>query len=167
MKQEKDRLTGLYRKEKAMELIQDYLSNTEEEGVAIVLDIDNFQKVNNLFGVEKGDEILQDTANILREFFQEDDIISRTNGDQFVVFVKKCEDDSNLNIRLHELCTTMEREVTDGTQTCRVSASIGVAVTRMQGRNFDSLYHGASMAMDEVKRNGKGSVEFYQNRNSL
>lgn len=167
MKQEKDRLTGLYRKERAIELIQDYLSNTDEIGVAIVLDIDNFQKVNNVFGVEKGDAILQDTANILREFFQEDDIISRTNGDQFVVFAKGCENDGNLNIRLHELCTTLEREVTDGTQTCRVSASIGVAVTGTLGRRFDSLYQGASMAMDEVKRNGKGSVEFYQNRKNL
>ncbi len=161
MKLERDRLTGLYNKEKAMELIRECLNNTEEEGVAIVIDIDNFQRINNLFGVESGDLILQDTANILREFFQEEDIISRTSGDQFIVFLRNCADDINLNIRLHELCASLEQEVSGREHLCKISASIGVALTREQGRKIDDLYYAASMAMDEVKKNGKGSVNFY------
>lgn len=162
MKQERDRLTGLYNKEKAVELIQHYISNTQEECVAVVLDVDNFQKVNNLFGVEEGDRILQDVANTLREFFNEKDIISRTHGDQFIILAKNCPDDANLNLRLHELCTTMEQELGGEDNPCRISASIGVATTKTLGHSFDALYHGASVAMDEVKKNGKGSVGFYR-----
>ena len=166
MRQERERLTGLYNKEKAMELIQDYLGSSQEECVAIVMDIDNFQKVNNLFGVERGDDVLKDTARVLQEFFMEDDIISRINGDQFIIFAKNCKDDENLNIRLHELCTTMEQEITDGTKSCRISASIGVAVTETAGRNRDVLFQAASEAIDDAKKNGKGAVNFYRAKNN-
>ncbi|MCD7824514.1 MAG: GGDEF domain-containing protein [Clostridiaceae bacterium] len=164
MRDKKDRLTGLLDKDSCMTQIREYLAGESKEGAAIVLDIDGLNQVNKMFGMEKGDEILQETANTLREFFHEEDIISRIQGGRFVIFAKNIKQGTNFDIRLHELCTTLEKTISDGNSSLVVTASIGVAVTSDMGRDFDTIYYAASEAMDEVKRHGKGSVKFWSGR---
>ncbi len=164
MNEKRDRLTGLFDKDSCVRLVREYLSEEQGGGVAIVLDIDNFKKINSLFGVERGDQVLKETAEILKEFFQENDIISRIQGDQFVIFAKDCRHNTGLDIRLHELCTTLERELTEDENTCLVTASMGVAITEDVGTDFDRIYQAACEALDQAKKEGKGSVQFYSKR---
>lgn len=127
----------------------------------IVLDLDGFEQVNTMFDREKGDEFLLDTSYILQQSFSEDDIIYRSKEDEFVIFLKHCQENTNLNIRLYELCTTLEREITDGLNTCIVTASIGVATSKCCKSSVDELYACARKAMQEVKTTGKDDVKFY------
>lgn len=161
MKQEKEELTGLYTAETAIAMAKAYLQEREEPVVVVVVDIDDFIGVNESFGHEKGDEILLDTSYILQQSFQDSDIIYRADADEFVVFIKDCQESMNLNIRLYELCTSLEREVTDGLNDCLITASIGVATSKDLGRDFDELYRCAESSMRSVKASGKDAVKFY------
>lgn len=164
MKQEKEELTGLYTVETAKEMAMQYLQESEESVVLVVVDIDDFIRVNESFGREKGDEILLDTSYILQQSFLEDDIICRADADEFIVFLKDCQESMNLNIRLYELCTALEREVTDGLNDCLITASIGVATSKSLGRDFERLYCCAKDAMKRVKNSGKDAVKFFHGK---
>lgn len=161
MKQEKEELTGLYTADTAKMMIEEYLEKEQENVGMIVLDLDGFEQVNTMFDREKGDEFLLDTSYILQQSFSEDDIIYHSKEDEFVIFLKHCQENTNLNIRLYELCTTLEREITDGLNTCIVTASIGVATSKCCKSSVDDLYACARQAMQEVKTTGKDDVKFY------
>lgn len=161
MKQEKEELTGLYTADTAKMMIEEYLEKEQENVGMIVLDLDGFEQVNTMFDREKGDELLLDTSYILQQSFSEEDIIYRSKEDEFVIFLKHCQENTNLNIRLYELCTTLEREITDGLNTCIVTASIGVATSKCCKSSVDDLYACARQAMQEVKTTGKDDVKFY------
>ena len=161
MKQEKEELTGLYTADTAKMMIEECLEKEQENVGMIVLDLDGFEQVNTMFDREKGDEFLLDTSYILQQSFSEDDIIYRSKEDEFVIFLKHCQENTNLNIRLYELCTTLEREITDGLNTCIVTASIGVATSKGCKSSVDDLYACARKAMQEVKTTGKDDVKFY------
>ena len=161
MKQEKEELTGLYTADTAKMMIEEYLEKEQENIGMIVLDLDGFEQVNTMFDREKGDEFLLDTSYILQQSFSEDDIIYRSREDEFVIFLKHCQENTNLNIRLYDLCTTLEREITDGLNTCIVTASIGVATSKCCKSSVDDLYACARKAMQEVKTTGKDDVKFY------
>ena len=152
MKQEKEELTGLYTADTAKMMIEEYLEKEQENVGMIVLDLDGFEQVNTMFDREKGDEFLLDTSYILQQSFSEDDIIYRSKEDELVIFLKHCQ---------YELCTTLEREITDGLNTCIVTASIGVATSKCCKSSVDDLYACARKAMQEVKTTGKDDVKFY------
>ena len=103
MKQEKEELTGLYTADTAKMMIEEYLEKEQENVGMIVLDLDGFEQVNTMFDREKGDEFLLDTSYILQQSFSEDDIIYHSKEDEFVIFLKHCQENTNLNIRLYEL----------------------------------------------------------------
>lgn len=161
MKQEKEELTGLFTAEAAKNMMEAYLEKEQENVGMIVLDLDGFEQVNTMFDREKGDEFLLDTSYILQQSFSEEDIIYRSKEDEFVIFLKHCQENTNLNIRLYELCTTLEREITDGLNNCIVTASIGVATSKCCKPSIDALYACARQAMQEVKASGKDDVKFY------
>ena len=54
----------------------------------IIIDLDNFKKINDSLGHLQGDEVLKQVANILKENFRKTDIIARLGGDEFIVFMK-------------------------------------------------------------------------------
>lgn len=54
----------------------------------IIIDIDDFKKINDTYGHDIGDEVLKDFAKHLRNFFRrESDLIARTGGEEFTLFI--------------------------------------------------------------------------------
>jgi diguanylate cyclase (GGDEF)-like protein len=83
-----DHLTGLYNRRQLDHYIMEKLKNREGALAGIMLDIDGFKKINDVFGHETGDLALEHTAKILRDTFRRDDFIARYGGDEFVVMLK-------------------------------------------------------------------------------
>ena len=96
---ETDSVTGVYSKRYLTEEAEKILARTNELdpcGVA-VLDIDDFKKINDELGNDKGDDVLRTLGSVLQEFIDEDTIVGRYGGDTFVIVFENGIRDENLD----------------------------------------------------------------------
>ena len=81
-----DALTGLYNRN-AYEMLMD---SVDQEHIALlIIDVDKFKTVNDTYGHDVGDKVLQRVANVLKEHFRSVDLICRFGGDEFVVIMTR------------------------------------------------------------------------------
>ena len=81
-----DKLTGLYNKSSTNSLVANAI--TRYNGYLLVIDLDSFKLVNDIYGHEKGDSILIDFSDMLKDYIDEDNICGRIGGDEFVMYSK-------------------------------------------------------------------------------
>jgi diguanylate cyclase (GGDEF)-like protein/PAS domain S-box-containing protein len=84
----KDELTSLYNLHTFLSMTEQQIKTAhreKKEMLIIYAGMDGMQSINDIHGRETGDEVLIDTANILRKTFREADILARTGGDEFVI----------------------------------------------------------------------------------
>ena len=122
---------------------------------ALHIDLDRFKQINDTMGHAAGDHVLVIVSERLRHILREQDVITRTGGDEFVVMLTdvKQKDDVALvaGRAVHALAAPIE---TDG-MTVSVGASIGVASYPENADDGEALLRLADQAMYDVKRSGK------------
>ncbi len=86
----KDPLTGLYNRRHLAEVLERERQRSRRYGhtlALLLIDLDNFREVNNTYGHLKGDEVLQQIAQLLRENIRASDIVFRYGGDEFLILM--------------------------------------------------------------------------------
>ena len=160
-----DSLTGAYNKMTTRDLIDDYIRNNPKEShMLLLIDVDNFKKVNDTYGHQCGDEILTYVIRNLRESYVSGEIIGRIGGDEFVVFIGGVKDKEQLLEKAQELHDLLHRPYRRGNQIVPVSASIGVAMCPEDGGCYDELLYCADHALYEVKATQKGNFSIYDSK---
>ena len=157
--EEQDTLTGLFHSRSAKVRINEAIGSCLENNridAMILIDLDGFALVNEVFGHEKGDEILKETAEILRNNFKGKDILARPGGDEYIVYVT----DLNDKRAALQICRSLNKLIAfnldhDTGDPVRVTASIGVGFACDNGGNYDRLYKNVEDAVKETKANGK------------
>jgi len=147
-----DLLTGLYNREAFEKEVKKWIAHNKSFCL-VFLDLDNFKEVNDTFGHDKGDEILVETAKIMRNNLKGMDLIGRIGGDEFVMAIKDC-DKSCAN----HILNIIEDEIKKRFKHFEVSASIGGVVFPDDGEDYKELLKAADEKMYQVKENGKGRV---------
>ncbi|OON92445.1 MAG: hypothetical protein ATN34_01630 [Epulopiscium sp. Nele67-Bin002] len=151
---ERDLFTGLYNKTTTIKLISSYLtSNTD--GALFIIDLDNFKAVNDILSHSIGDIAITEAASKLVTLFDENTILGRFGGDEFIVFTKTA--DFNLTGKCQELCSALIATYFDDTNSVSISASIGVAVVSKDCSDFDTLFNNADVAVYASKEAGKNT----------
>lgn len=153
-----DFLTKLYNRSKFTEL-----ANFEMEQVrrykrpisVIMIDIDNFKKINDKFGHSAGDEVLRELAQILLKQTRNSDIVARWGGEEFVCLLP--------NTGITEACIVAERmknkvRKNNFKYVSVVSISLGVCEKTDEDNSFESVIAKADNALYTSKRNGKNRV---------
>ncbi len=87
----RDSMTGLYNHDTGKLLVNEYLREKRMDASSglLMLDVDHFKNVNDVYGHLFGDEVLIEFSRFLQSFFRKEDILIRTGGDEFVVFLKE------------------------------------------------------------------------------
>lgn len=83
-----DKLTGLYNRLEIDKRLDEAIAGFKRYGTAfsvLIVDVDNFKRVNDLYGHQKGDWCLQKTAEILKERMRKTDVLGRWGGEEFIV----------------------------------------------------------------------------------
>ena len=160
---ERDALTNLYNRETATKLIEMYLQGRgeNEKGALLVLDIDNFKKVNDQYGHTAGDTILISSGDTIRGLFRADDIIARLGGDEFMVLLKNISDKQAVVRCAEKIVANFQENVASQVPDCNISCSIGAAILPEDGAQFDRLFVNADKALLSAKENGKNQVAFF------
>ena len=156
-----DLLTGLMNRTAAQEDITEHLTETQETGVLMLLDLDRFKSVNDRLGHQMGDKVLKDVAADLAKMFRNTDVISRLGGDEFIIYMKAVPEEDWVRKRTEEVVRTVRRWVTDGTTNIQVSASVGVVSTNGMERVYEEMYRAADIAMYFSKGQGGNQAIFY------
>lgn len=159
---ETDPLTGLYNRLAAINKIKDYLDEDKKESAALIMmDLDNFKLANDVFGHAYGDSLISQTAAKIRSFFRSDDILCRIGGDEFLVLCKNIRQEDverKLQHVIEALCLSLKRDNYE----VQFSISIGYTMIPEQGKDFDTLYQSADIALFTAKMNGKHSFIKYE-----
>lgn len=126
---------------------------------ALMLDIDFFKKVNDTYGHQAGDNVLQALSKVCQDTLRQVDIIGRIGGEEFAIILPETEAEEALDAaeRLREAITKTEVTISAGLP-IRFTVSIGVITLDDKNINIDMLLNQADKALYEAKETGRNKV---------
>jgi diguanylate cyclase (GGDEF)-like protein len=159
---DQDALTGLLNRwgflDSVQVLIAGMSKRAHEHLLVVMVDLDDFKRVNDTYGHAAGDRVLRQVADLLRHHVPAWAAVCRSGGEEFIVAITSESPDASA-------MTTLLREAIE-TQCDHVSASIGVACadrfevsTSAAIELIDQLVEAADLAMYEAKRKGGNRIE--------
>lgn len=161
-KADTDLLTDLNNKMATERKIKEYMEgHPDRQAVMFILDVDNFKKINDTLGHAFGDEVLRNLGMRLQSMFRVTDIIGRTGGDEFIIFLKDVQREEAILKESRKIEQFFHQFEVGQYVKYSITASIGGAVFPKDGKTFEDLYKSADNALYTSKRNGKNQLSFY------
>lgn len=161
-KADTDQLTGLNNKIATERKIQEYIEqNPDKQCLFFLFDIDNFKKINDTLGHAFGDEVLRSLGHQLSNEFRVTDIIGRTGGDEFILFLKDIKTDEILEKEATRFANFFHSFQAGEYVKYSATSSIGATVFPRDAKDYHGLYTTADSALYEAKRRGKNQMVFY------
>jgi len=154
---QQDGLTGLYNKVSFLKTLESYHHKErkpDEVYSILMMDIDDFKKLNDTFGHVVGDEVLIRMSEILRTYLRENDVIARYGGEEFIILLKKT-NGKGAEILAERLRQEIEDLAVHGTG---ITVSIGISSCMGEDRSPRELIEQADKNLYKGKRQGKNQV---------
>ncbi len=156
-----DQVTGLPNRVLLAEHIRQAMAQSARGFAIIYLDLDGFKAVNDSYGHDAGDQVLQEVALRLRRSIREADTASRIGGDEFVVLIRNI-DSCHTAIRVAEnIRLILNRPIHSSVTEHQISASIGISIYPDDGNQLEQLMQRADEAMYKAKHGGRNCVRCY------
>lgn len=152
-----DKLTGTYNRIKIDECLENEAKRYNRYDHAfgiIIIDIDFFKKVNDTYGHQAGDKVLQEFANLIKENIRKTDVLGRWGGEEFVVICIEI-DKQNLLVLAEKLKNKIQEY--DFYKAGRKTASFGVTMYRKKEK-IENFIKRADTALYEAKKTGRNKV---------
>ena len=155
-----DYLTGVLNRKGAKREIQ-LQSKKATHCIFVMIDLDNFKLVNDIYGHENGDLLLQWLARRMKKIFYKN-VIFRIGGDEFGICIM---DGSliNVNAKAEQLINEYKDRVDKKYPKSKSSISMG-GIVKEYPYKFQDLYHEADKVLYETKRSCKGSIVIKSNK---
>jgi diguanylate cyclase (GGDEF)-like protein len=157
-----DELTGLFNHRRFQEVITQEVERARryhQEMGLIMLDIDNFKRVNDTYGHLQGDMVLREVARVLRQSSREIDEPARYGGEEMAVALPQTDLEGAFQFaeRVRRRIEALDLPLLDGDGTLKVTASFGAAslAKSATGDGKDALVAAADAALYRAKRSGK------------
>ncbi len=161
VKSELDEMTGLFNKTTTINLITDTLSKFPDEHHALlIVDIDNFKAINDVFGHTVGDHTICIVSNVITSQFSGTDIVGRIGGDEFVVFIRNVSSKKDV----YEKTTALVNIISEKKNLSipdNVTISIGLVFSDGTDMEYSTLFAKADEALYSSKHSGKSCYSEY------
>lgn len=155
-----DDLTGLYNRRYVISAFEEAAGMEGNHPISLLmLDLDHFKKVNDTFGHDVGDLVLQQLASVLEECFRPTDTIGRFGGEEFMVLLKNTNVEQARSASEYVLKSIREMRFAVRDQMLACTVSIGVAEWDGAGEeSFKEMLRRADQALYEAKHRGRNQV---------
>lgn len=164
LRAKRDALTRLHEEDAAVKLIQiDLMEEMENDtlNALMILDLDNFKRIFDVFGQAQCDKILADVGLYLDESVKGSDVVGRIDVDRFVIYVKNIQSFSDVQKLASDIVKKINFTLPGGDGEIHVTCSVGVAMFPYHGITYDELYKKANRAITRVKVSGKCGYRIY------
>lgn len=162
-----DRLTGFLNKE--------YVNNElirlckKETGALLILNMDSFKQVNDIYGRDMGDKLLIAFADVIRKNTRSEDTVGRLGSDEFIVFCSGSLSEKALAgivRRINEQLVAAAKELMGENMNIPIGVSVGAVFVPEHGRDYQELFTMADKALYFVKQNEKHGYAIYTQKNT-
>ncbi len=159
-----DALTGLPNRSLLRERLLRAIAHAQRNGrklAVIFLDLDDFKTVNDTFGHDAGDEILQVVAKRLTDTVRREDTVARLGGDEFILVLEELATLDGLPAIVAKIIEAVARPVVFEGREIRSATSVGVSVYPDDGATPENLVKHADAAMYVAKEKGSNRFHFF------
>jgi diguanylate cyclase (GGDEF)-like protein/PAS domain S-box-containing protein len=127
----------------------------------LFIDVDRFKNINDSLGHAIGDELLIEVARRLRESVCEADVVARAGGDEFLVLILETGDREKLNDIAGRIRGELSKPIQIEARELQVTASIGISVFPVDGKDIDTLMKSADLALYQAKETGRNCHRYF------
>ena len=159
-----DPLTGAPHRRHFGELLQSELGRTPVGGhglAILVMDLDRFKYVNDVFSPEVGDEMLRHVAQVLTSLVGSRGIVGRLGSDEFGVIYRPGASPTDASLFAETILKALAEHTTIGGQDLGTTVTIGVACSPRDGSDSRTLIKNADIALSYAKSFGRNAVRFF------
>ena len=157
-----DPMTGLLNKASSQKQIGELAAKSP--GALLMIDLDSFKLVNDIYGHGMGDGILISLVELIKKIIRAEDLAGRMGGDEFVAYLKDVRDEKILQektIFLNEELVAFAKKYLGADMQIPLGVSVGAVFAPDEGTDFAELYKKADSALYEVKQHGKHGLAVY------
>ena len=133
-------------------------------GALMMIDLDSFKLVNDIYGHEMGDEVLISFAQIIRDSIPAGSKCGRIGGDEFVAFCNGVETEeavASITSNLNEKLIKSAKSLMGADMSIPLGASVGAVFVPRHGNDYNSLLKLADKSLYKVKKNGKHGYDLF------
>ena len=154
-----DELTGVYNRRFLEDSLGSYVAEAREKGERlslVMVDLDHFREINELYGHGAGDQTIKDAARVFRTMARETDVIARYGGDEFVIVLPKTDPERATRL-MEKVCagvSALETLKDKKGKITGVTTSMGVAGYPLHASDLSALRAAADAALYRAKEGG-------------
>ena len=155
-----DELTGLYNRRAFFEFADIGLANARRHGRPLslmIIDIDHFKRINDLFGHPVGDRVLEDVAARMSSAIRDVDRLARIGGEEFAVLLPETDIEQALDIG-SRIRLALQPIPLQGGASVKPTVSIGLATLHPEDQSIHNLYQRADEALYRAKASGRDKI---------
>ena len=159
-----DTLTGLPNRAFFQDRLENDIAAMSARGgelALMILDLDRFKEVNDLYGHAAGDELLKETAARLTALLSHSEFAARLGGDEFVIVQTGKQQPASAGRLAEKLLDVFSKPITIQGQPYHVGVTIGVSVFPRDGGDTRQLLANADLALYRAKEEGRGRACFF------
>jgi diguanylate cyclase (GGDEF)-like protein len=134
-------------------LIEAYeeLTGSYEHLCCLFIDLNKFKQVNDRFGHQEGDRLLQIFTKRLKSCLKEQDVIARLGGDEFIILMKAPPSEQDVETLIQRLKLTVGEDIWVGEYRYNLSFSVGVKIANTQSDSLNAIINDADSNMYREK----------------
>jgi len=156
-----DNLTGLPNREGMDTVINRMLKY--DKGSVMFIDLDNFKRVNDIYGHEAGDELIIKVSDRIQSILPQNAILGRQSGDEFILVLTDIDDFREGLSLAKKLTDSLKLPFNINKNILYLSASVGTAFYPEHGKSRAAILSSADIAMYKAKMQGKARFVLYNN----
>ncbi|RMN79905.1 Sensory box/GGDEF domain/EAL domain-containing protein [Pseudomonas cannabina] len=137
-----------------------FARDTDTPMSLLLVDIDNFKRINDSLGHQTGDKLLISLARRLRNTLSPTDVLARFASNEFAVLLDNTGQEAGQTTAA-EVLATLDKPMFVDNQLISVTGSVGLACAPLHGRDPQTLMKNAGLALHKAKANGKHQVQVF------